>query len=110
VATELRRAGELLEENEMTSFIRLGIAVAAIAIAFSAQAADMRAVYKAAVPVAPSSWSGFYLGVNAGGSIGIDSTRQTTTYSSTALGSNVLLDNSGRYAPDRMGVRRSDRV
>jgi len=83
----------------MTSFIRLGIAAAAIAIAFSAQAADMRPVYKAAVPVAPSSWSGFYLGVNAGGSIGIDSTRQTTTYSSTALGSNVLLDNSGRYAP-----------
>jgi outer membrane immunogenic protein len=83
----------------MTSFIRLGLAAAATAIAFSAQAADMRPVYKAAVPVAPSSWTGFYVGVNAGGSIGIDSTRQTAAYSSTALGANVLLDNSGRHVP-----------
>jgi outer membrane immunogenic protein len=84
----------------MTRFLRVGIAAAAAtAITFSAQAADMRPVYKAAVPVAPSGWTGFYLGVNAGGSIGIDSTTQTATFRSTALGANGLLDNSGRYNP-----------
>ena len=52
----------------------MGIAAAATAITFSAQAVDLRPVYKAAVPVAAYNWTGFYLGVNAGGSIGIDRT------------------------------------
>jgi outer membrane immunogenic protein len=51
------------------------------------------------VAVAPLGWTGFYFGVNAGGSIGTDSTTQTATFSSTALGANGLLNNSGRYNP-----------
>jgi len=68
---------------------------------FGAQAADMP-VYKATMPAAPvasSGWTGFYLGVNAGGSIGIDNTSQTAAFSSPALGTNGLLDSSGRYNP-----------
>ena len=84
----------------MTRFIRVGIAAAAAtAMTFHAQAADIRPVFKAPMPVAPLGWSGLYFGVNAGGSIGIDGTRQTATFSSTALGANGLLDNSGRYNP-----------
>ena len=82
----------------MTRFIQLGIAAAAAtAMTFSAQAADMPV--KAAVPAASLGWTGFYLGVNTGGSIGADSTTQTATFSSTALGANTLLDSSGRYNP-----------
>ena len=85
----------------MTRIVRVGLAAApAMAMTFSAHAADMP-VYKAPVPVAaaPLGWTGFYLGVNAGGSIGIDSTRQTAAFSSTALGANGLLDSAGRYSP-----------
>jgi outer membrane immunogenic protein len=85
----------------MTRFLQVGLAAAAAtAMTFSAQAADMP-VYKAmpAAPVASSGWNGFYLGVNAGGSIGTDSTRQTATFSSTAMGTNGLLDSAGRYNP-----------
>jgi outer membrane immunogenic protein len=84
----------------MTRIVRVGLATAAAtAMAVSAQAADMP-LYKAPVPVAaPISWTGFYLGGNAGGSIGTDSTRQTATFRSTALGTNELLDSAGRYNP-----------
>lgn len=83
----------------MTRFLQLGIAAAAAtAMTFNAQAADMP-IYKAAVPAASLGWTGFYLGVNAGGSIGTNSTTQTATFSSTALGANTLLDSSGRYNP-----------
>ena len=84
----------------MTRFLQVGIAAAAAtAMTFSAQAADMP-VYKAPMAPVPSlGWTGFYLGANAGGSIGTDSTRQTATFSSTALGANGLLDSSGRYNP-----------
>ena len=85
----------------MTRFLQVGMAAAAAAaITFGAQAADMP-VYKAATPAVPPSlsWTGFYLGINAGGSIGTDTTRQTATFSSTALGANGLLDSSGRYNP-----------
>jgi outer membrane immunogenic protein len=82
----------------MTRFLQLGIAAAATtAMTLSAQAADMP-VYKAP-PVAPSGWTGFYLGINAGGGIGINRTAQTATFSSTAMGANGLLDSSGRYNP-----------
>jgi outer membrane immunogenic protein len=82
----------------MTCFLRAGLAAAAAtAVTFSAQAADMPV--KAPVPAASLGWTGFYLGVNAGGSIGVDNTRQTATFSSTALGTNGLLDSSGRYNP-----------
>jgi len=82
----------------MTRILLLGIAAAAAtAMTFSAQAADMPV--KAAPPPVSLGWTGFYLGVNAGGSIGTGSTTQTATFSSTALGANTLLDSSGRYNP-----------
>ena len=44
-----------------------GVALAALAIAGSVQAADLKGapVYKAP-PIAAYNWTGFYLGVNAG--------------------------------------------
>jgi outer membrane immunogenic protein len=82
----------------MTRFLQVGMAAAAAtAMAFNAQAAD-KPVYKAP-PVAPSGWTGFYLGINAGGGIGTSSTAQTATFSSTAEGANGLLASSGRYNP-----------
>ena len=57
-------------------------------------------VYKAPpMPVAVANWTGFYAGVNGGGSIGVNSMTQATSFASTALGTNVLLSNSNRLAP-----------
>jgi outer membrane immunogenic protein len=72
--------------------------VAVLGLGSTASAADLP--YKAPPPIlAPPAWSGFYLGLNAGGSIGWDSTSQSATFSSTALGANTLLTSSGRLAP-----------
>ena len=53
----------------MTRFIRVGIAAAAAvtALTVTAQAADMRPVYKAPPPVAVYSWTGCYIGGQVGG-------------------------------------------
>jgi outer membrane immunogenic protein len=59
----------------------------------SADAADLP--LKAPPPPPPVfSWTGFYAGVNVGGSIGVNSNTQSTTFSSTALGVNGLLTGS----------------
>ena len=50
------------------------------------------------VPVAPS-WTGFYVGVNAGGSFGSDTATQNATFTSPALGANGLLSNTTQHAP-----------
>jgi outer membrane immunogenic protein len=74
--------------------------VATICLGPAASAADLPVkAMPAPVPVAAPSWSGFYIGLNAGGSIGMDSTTQVATFSSTALGSNGLLSSSGRLSP-----------
>jgi outer membrane immunogenic protein len=63
-----------------------------------ASAADLPVKAPPVVVVAPG-WTGFYVGLNAGGSIGVDSTTQAATVTSTALGTNGLLNSSNRLAP-----------
>ncbi len=63
-------------------------------LAGSASAADLR--YKAPPPPpAVYSWTGVYAGLNVGGGIGVNSNLQNATFSSTALGVNGLLTDSG---------------
>ena len=45
------------------------------------------------------SWTGFYIGVNAGGSFGSDTATQNATFTSTALGANGLLNSTTQQAP-----------
>ena len=61
--------------------------------------------YAAALPLkAPPlrgpawSWTGFYAGVDAGGSIGVNSDTQNVTAASRALGVNPILTTSGTHA------------
>jgi len=62
-------------------------------IAGSASAADLR--LKAPPPPPPDfSWTGFYVGLNAGYGIGVNANMQNATFSSTALGVNGLLSGS----------------
>ena len=74
------------------------LVTSAIALPLTAQAADlkMRPIYKA-----PSAWtwSGFYVGLNAGGSVGMNSSAQSASFTSTALGQNGLLSSTNRYNP-----------
>jgi outer membrane immunogenic protein len=62
-------------------------------LAGSADAADLP--FKAPPPAPPIySWTGIYAGLNAGGSIGVNSNMQNASFSSTALGMNGLLTGS----------------
>jgi outer membrane immunogenic protein len=75
-------------------------AVASVALlAGPAIAADLPAKAPPIAPVAPS-WTGFYVGVNAGGSFGSDTETQNATFTSTALGANTLLSNTMQHAPN----------
>ncbi len=51
-----------------------GMVLAAVALTGPAFAADLPPAYKTPVFVPPYSWSGFYIGANAGGSWGRDTT------------------------------------
>jgi outer membrane immunogenic protein len=66
----------------------------------AASAADLPVKAPPPVVAAPG-WTGFYLGLNAGGSIGLNSTTQAATYTSAtpAIGTNGLLNSSNRLAP-----------
>jgi outer membrane immunogenic protein len=78
--------------------VRLCSALAMIGVGSAASAADLQVKALPAVTAAPG-WTGFYLGLNAGGSIGLESTTQSALFTSPALGANVLLNSSGRLAP-----------
>jgi outer membrane immunogenic protein len=64
--------------------------------AIHARAADME--FKAPPPPPAGSWTGFYAGVNAGGSIGVSTDAQTAAAGSPALGANRLLDTGDKHA------------
>src|SRR6476619_4493077 len=66
----------------------------------SASAADMPVRQRTPVVAAPAvvpEWTGFYVGGNAGGSIGVDAVSQNAVFTSDALGTNGLLSSSNRY-------------
>jgi outer membrane immunogenic protein len=95
-----RALGTAKQGNHMTNFIRNSLAAVAItALPFAAQAADLRApIYKAPEPT--FSWTGFYIGANAGISVGRDRTTDTGVYSAPALPASVTLYNeSFSHAP-----------
>ncbi len=74
-------------------------AVASVALlAGPAIAADLPVKAPPIAHVAPS-WTGFYIGLNAGGSFGSDTATQNATFTSTALGANELLSNTTQHAP-----------
>jgi outer membrane immunogenic protein len=75
-------------------------AVASVALlAGPAMAADLPVKAPPIVPAAPS-WTGFYVGLNAGGSFGSDTATQNATFTSTALGANGLFSNTTQHAPN----------
>ncbi len=76
-------------------------AIASVAfLAGPAIAADLPVKARPIAPVAPS-WTGFYVGVNAGGSFGSDTVSQSANFTSTVLGANQLLSSTSQYAPKR---------
>jgi outer membrane immunogenic protein len=73
------------------------LTVSALFAIGAASAADLP-VKAPPAAAAVANWTGFYLGVNGGGSIGVDSTTQATSFTSTLLGTNGLLNSSNRLA------------
>lgn len=77
--------------------ILLGTCVACVVATSPARAADIPT--KAPPPPVPLlSWTGFYAGINAGGSIGVNSDTQNATFASPILGANGLLSTADKHA------------
>ena len=74
-----------------------GIIASVALLAGPAIAADLP-VKAPPMPPALPSWTGFYFGINAGGSFGTDTTSQNASFTSAALGSNVLLNSTATPA------------
>jgi outer membrane immunogenic protein len=75
----------------------LATCVACVAATSPVLAADIPT--KASPPRAPiASWTGFYAGINAGGSIGVNSDAQNATFASPTLGANGLLNTADKHA------------
>jgi outer membrane immunogenic protein len=73
-------------------------AASAVTFTQNASAADLP-VKAPLAPIASADWTGFYIGLNTGGSVGTGSASQDAVFSSTALGTNGLLSSSNRYSP-----------
>ena len=67
----------------------------------SASAADLAVKARPLPPAPVLSWTGFYIGINCGGSIGVNSMTQTATLVSPPgfLGTNGLLSSTNRMVP-----------
>jgi outer membrane immunogenic protein len=79
----------------MKTYLSTSVALAALASG-TALAADLPV--KAPLPAQVLSWTGFYAGINAGGSIGVNSDTQSAAFASTALGANGLLSTADKHA------------
>jgi outer membrane immunogenic protein len=79
----------------MKTYLSTGVALAALASG-TAFAADLPV--KAPLPARVLSWTGFYAGINAGGSIGVNSDTQNAAFASTFLGANGLLSTADKHA------------
>ena len=82
----------------MKRFLLAGAALIAL-LGGSASAADL-AVKARPLPPAPVwSWTGFYIGINGGGSIGVNSSTQSATFTATGIATSGLLSNTNRFVP-----------
>ena len=81
----------------MKRLVRVFLAVTAITLGFGqiVSAADLP-VKAPVAPVAAPDWTGFYIGLNTGGSIGTGSASQNAAFNSAAIGANGLLNGSDR--------------
>src|SRR5689334_22573792 len=81
----LNNEGERQDGDRAMNALRVGcLALTAIFACSGANAADMAAVFKAP-PLIADPWNGFYVGVNAGGSVGQSATTHTTVIPGTAF-------------------------
>jgi outer membrane immunogenic protein len=77
--------------------ILLGTCVACVVAMSPALAADMPTKAPPPPPPAPS-WTGFYAGINAGGSIGVNSDAQNAAVAAPLVGANGLLSTADKHA------------
>ena len=84
----------------MKRLVRVFLAGTAITLGFGqiVSAADLP-VKAPVAPVAAPDWTGFYIGLNTGGSIGTGSASQNAAFNSAAIGANALLNGSDRSSP-----------
>ena len=84
----------------MKRLVRVFLAGTAITLGFGqiVSAADLP-VKAPVAPVAAPDWTGFYIGLNTGGSIGTGSASQNAAFNSAAIGANGLLNGSDRSSP-----------
>ena len=86
----------------MKRLVRVFLAGTAITLGFGqiVSAADLP-VKAPVAPVAAPDWTGFYIGLNTGGSIGTGSASENAAFNSAAIGANELLN--APTAPHRPG-------
>src|ERR1700719_4420442 len=82
----------------MNKLLATTSALAVLATLSAAGGADMPVKAPPAAPPPVWSWSGFYLGVTGGGSVGESAMTQNAIFASPLLGTNGLLNGSGRFA------------
>ena len=88
------------ENHDQSLVNRLAAAALTVAGAFAAQAADLPTRKEAPAPVfvpPPFTWTGFYVGVNAGGIWGTGNTTINAFFPATPFGGVVLSNLSRRF-------------
>jgi outer membrane immunogenic protein len=90
--------GRELEGTAMKKFLLSGAALLAL-LGGSASAADLAVKARPLPPAPVYSWTGFYIGINGGGSIGVNSMTQTATLTAPGLGTSGLLTSTNRMVP-----------
>ena len=95
----------------MKRLVRVFLAVTAITLGFGqiVSAADLP-VKAPVAPVAAPDWTGFYIGLNTGGSIGTGSASQNAAFNSAAIGANGSSEWLRPLLSVRVGPWRSARI